>query len=223
MKILLVEDNIRLADRVREKLEKDFTVDIVHSAEAAIEKNSTVEYEVIILDLGLPGMSGYDGCIELRKSGVTTPILILSGLNATATRIELLDAGADDYLTKPCDINELRARLYALQRRRARRKLSKSITCGSLRVDIEKHLVFHGDVLIPLRRKEFAILYYLIKNKGRIMTRQMIIDHAWNDTSNTWIATVDVHIKHLRDKVDRPFNTKYIKTAYGLGYTVSDE
>lgn len=223
MKILLVEDNVRLAERMKEKLEKDFIVDIVHTAEDSLEQAVKVDYSVIILDLGLPGMSGYDACIELRKLGITAPILVLSGLNAVATRIELLNAGADDYLTKPCDINELRARLYALKRRRTRHAPLPILHCGSLRIDTEKHLVFHNDTSVALRRKEFDILHYLMKNKGRIMTRQMIMSHAWNDTSSTWISTVDVHIKHLRDKIDRPFNSHYIKTAYGLGYTVNDD
>ena len=220
MKVLVVEDNARLAERITYKLSKDFTVDVATSGEEALEQCRNIHYSVIVLDLGLPRMSGVDVCKELRRSKYTSPILILSGLNAVQTMVELLDSGADDYLTKPFDIHELRARIRALQRRRAERTLGQKIICGALEIDNDKKTVNRGDILIPLRRKEFAILLYLAQNQGRILTRQMIMDNVWGNESTSWISTIDVHIKHLRDKIDRPFGTAYIKTAYGLGYTL---
>lgn len=220
MKVLVVEDNARLAERITYKLSRDFTIDVAKSGEEALEQCRHVHYSVIVLDLGLPHMSGVDVCKELRRSKCTAPILILSGLNAIQTRVELLDNGADDYLTKPFDINELRARIRALQRRRAERTLGQKIICGALEIDNDRKEVTHGGTPISLRRKEFAILHYLTQNQGRILTRQMIMDNVWGNNSSSWISTIDVHIKHLRDKIDRPFGTSYIKTAYGLGYKV---
>lgn len=220
MKILIVDDNARLAERIGEKLGKEFRVDIVNSGEEAIEACGTINYSVIVLDIGLPGMTGIEVCSQLRKISNDTPILILSGLNSVHTKVELLDIGADDYLTKPFDIKELRSRVVALRRRRARHSSSAKLSCGALTIDIEKRTVHRDNGEISLRRKEFDILHYLIENQGRILTRQMIMDNVWNDGSSSWISTIDVHIKHLRDKVDRPFSEQYIKTAYGLGYKI---
>lgn len=220
MKILIVDDNARLAERIGEKLGKEFQIDIVNTGEGAINACETVDYSVIVLDIGLPDISGIDVCRELRKIDNDTPILVLSGLNSIHTKVELLDSGADDYLTKPFDIKELRSRIVALRRRSARHSLRAQLVCGELTVDIEKRTVTRSDSEIHLRRKEFDILHYLVENQGRILTRQMIMDNVWNDGSSSWISTIDVHIKHLRDKVDRPFSTQYIKTAYGLGYKI---
>ncbi len=220
MKILIVDDNARLAERISEKLNKEFNVDIVNNGEDAIEACKTVSYSVILLDIGLPGMTGIDVCTELRKLNNDTPILVLSGFNSIQTKIELLDSGADDYLTKPFDIKELRSRIIALRRRGARHSPRPHVTCGDLTLDFDRRIVRRGDSEILLRRKEFDILHYLVENQGRILTRQMIMDNVWNDGSSSWISTIDVHIKHIRDKVDRPFSSQYIKTAYGLGYKI---
>jgi DNA-binding response OmpR family regulator len=220
MKLLIVEDNVRLAERLAYKLEKEFTLDVVHSGEDALEHLRTTEYSVILLDIGLPKMTGLDVCKTLRSQNNTTPILILSGLNAVHTRVELLSAGADDYVTKPFDLNELRARIFALKRRQQRPQSFLEITCGELRVNAEQHTVMHGDTLIELRRKEFDILYYMLRHQGQTVTRQMIMDHVWNNAANSWLSTIDVHIKHIRDKIDRPFGTNYLKTVYGVGYKI---
>lgn len=220
MKLLIVEDNVRLAERLAYKLEKEFTLDIVHTGEDALEMLRTNSYSVILLDIGLPNMTGLDVCQTLRKQNDTTPILILSGLSAVQTRVELLSAGADDYVTKPFDISELRARVYALKRRQPRPHAFSELVCGKLRVSVEQHSVMHGDTVVSLRRKEFDILYYMMSHKGQTVTRQMIMDHVWNNDADSWLSTVDVHIKHIRDKIDRPFGTTYLKTVYGVGYKI---
>jgi len=220
MKLLLVEDNLRLSERISYYLKKHYIVDTVESGEDAIEKAVSIQYGVILLDLGLPGMPGLEVCKKMRQLKVTSPILVLTGNADMTDRISLLDAGADDYVTKPFNTDELRARIAAVGRRQTRSHIRSIIEYRDLRIDIDQHKVSRLGTDIKLRRKEFEILEYLVTNKGRIMTRDMIMDHVWSSSSNSWTSTVDVHIKHLRDKIDRPFEQAYIRTAYGLGYKV---
>jgi DNA-binding response OmpR family regulator len=223
MKILLVEDNSRLAERISYHLSKAYIVDAVSSGEEALEKIQHIEYGVVLLDLGLPGISGLDVCKNMRTLGFNHPILVLTGSGGSADKVGLLDAGADDYVTKPFDKDELRARIAAVGRRQYRSHIRTHIEYRDLKIDTEQQLVSRAGIKINLRRKEFDILEYLITNRGRIMTRNMIMNHVWSSTTNSWTSTVDVHIKHLRDKVDKPFTEQYIKTAYGLGYKVDDK
>ena len=222
MKLLLVEDNQRLAERISYHLRKSYVVDIVESGEDALEKVTAIEYGVILLDLGLPGMSGLEVCKKMRNLNVNNPILVLTGNSEMTNRIALLNAGADDYVTKPFNKEELHARIAAVGRRQTRSHVRPIIEYRDLKMDVNQHKVSRLGVDITLRRKEFDILEYLVTNKGRIMTRDMIMDHVWSSHTNSWTSTVDVHIKHLRDKVDRPFEQAYIKTAYGLVYKVDD-
>ena len=223
MKLLLVEDNLRLSERILYRLKALHTIDVVESGEDALEKIQHVTYGLILLDLGLPGMSGLEVCRHVRSLEVNTPILVLTGNASMADRIELLDAGADDYLTKPFNSQELRARISAVGRRGTRTHIRSIIHYRDIEMDIDKHTVSRLDTKIKLSRKEFDILEYLIHNKGRVMTREMIMAHVWSSHSNSWTSTIDVHIKHLRDKVDRPFEDQYITTSYGLGYTVAED
>lgn len=223
MKLLLIEDNSRLSERISYHLRKHYIIDIVENGEDALEKAASIQYGVILLDLGLPGMSGLDVCKRMRQLKVTSPILVLTGNSDMTDRINLLDAGADDYVTKPFNTDELRARIDAVGRRQIRSHIRSIIEYRDLKMDIDRHIVSRNGVDIKLRRKEFEILEYLLTNKGRIMTRDMIMDHVWSSHTNSWTSTVDVHIKHLIDKIDRPFEKAYIKTAYGLGYKVDAE
>jgi len=222
MKLLLIEDNQRLSERISYHLRKSYVVDIVESGEDALEKVKNIEYGVILLDLGLPGMSGLEVCKNIRRLKVDNPILVLTGNADITDRVALLNAGADDYVTKPFNTDELRARIAAVGRRQTRSHIRSIITYRELTMDIDQHKVSRAGAEITLRRKEFDILEYLITNKGRIMTRDMIMDHVWSSHTNSWTSTVDVHIKHLRDKVDKPFEDAYIKTAYGLGYKIEE-
>lgn len=220
MKILLIEDNERLAERIVHKLRGEYTVDHFSHGEHALETLLRITYDVILLDLGLPDMPGVEVCKAIRKNKIDTPVLILTSSGAVKNRIELLDSGADDFMQKPFDAQELKARIKALRRRGTKPLSSQKLIYKDLVIDIDQHKVERNGIEVMLRRKEFLILTYLIKNSGRILTRRMIIDHVWEVSSNSWLSTVDVHIKHLRDKVDKPFEEKYIKTAYGLGYKV---
>jgi len=222
MKILLIEDNYSLAESLKKQLGKNFVVEMAHTGEEGLQHALAGGQDVIILDLSLPDMGGYDICRTIRLSNVHTPILILTGADDITSRVSLLNAGADDYVTKPFSIAELKARLGALLRRAPTVSASAVITVQDLVIDPNRRRVERGGVPIDLRRKEFDILEYLARNRGRPVTRAMILDHAWDGTKDTWNNTVDVHIKHLRDKVDRPFGEPLIKTAYGIGYMIDD-
>ena len=222
MKLLLIEDNVRLAERITYHLRKSYIVDVVESGEEALDKIQSIEYGVILLDLGLPGMSGLEVCKNIRHLHFDNPILVLTGNGDMTDRIELLNAGADDYVTKPFNTDELKARIAAVGRRQTRSQIRALIEYRDLKMDVDQHKVSRSGIDIKLRRKEFDILEYLITNKGRIMTRSMIMDHVWSSRTNSWTSTVDVHIKHLRDKIDKPFDHPYIKTAYGLGYKIDE-
>ncbi len=222
MKALLVEDNIMLAQSIKDNLQPTWNIEIATSGEEGVELAKNKTYDAIILDLGLPGMDGQDVCLALRKTNIHTPILVLSGASETNTKVSLLNNGADDYLTKPFKTLELQARLNALARRGAQiTQPSPILKVDNLILDPEKRIVKRGNKKIELRRKEFDILEYLMRNQGKVVSRPMIISHVWDARHETWNSTVDVHIKYLRDKVDKPFKRKLIKTAHGVGYTIS--
>ena len=223
MKLLVVEDNARLSERIFDRLHGQHSIDIVETGHEVLIKTKSVKYGVILLDLGLPDMSGLEVCKRLRASQIDTPILILTGTNDMVVRVELLNQGADDFMTKPFDANELRARINTLGRRRERQPLQKTIEYADLVIDLDQRQVFRSGNQIDLRRKEFDILEYLVSNNGRVLTRDMIMNHVWDDNKSTWHSTIDVHIKHLRDKIDKPYGEPIIKTAYGLGYRVDSK
>jgi len=220
MKLLLIEDNRPLADSLKKQLGKTFIIDVYRSGEAGLQQALNGSYDAIVLDLGLPDKNGHEVCRSIRAGGITTPILILTGTDSVASRVALLDDGADDYLTKPFNVAELRARLGALLRRPSATYMANVLTVRDLVVDPNRRSVERAGEPIKLRRKEFDILEYLVRNQGRPVTRAMILDHAWDGSKDAWNNTVDVHIKHLRDKIDRPFDTTLIQTAYGIGYMV---
>ena len=220
MKVLVVEDNPRLGDRIKNHLRKDYLVELARSGDEAISIASGYAADVILLDLGLPDMRGLEVCQKIRELGVLSPILVLTGVDDVASKVELLDSGADDYMTKPFDTNELKARINALERRRNRNNPEEDLSIADLIISPSKRTVSRAGQSIQLRRKEFDILEYLLKNQGRVLSRQMIINHAWTSTSATWTGSVDVHIKQLRDKIDKPFPVHLIKTIYGVGYSV---
>jgi two-component system copper resistance phosphate regulon response regulator CusR len=222
MKILLIEDNRPLADGLKKQLGKNFVVDIARTGEEGLQRALTDGQDIVILDLSLPDKGGLEICQAVRSARVNTPILILTGANDVTSKVTLLNAGADDYLTKPFSVAELRARLGALTRRPPTPISPKIFKIHDLTLDPRRRRVERAGTPIPLRRKEFDILEYLVRNRGRPVTRSMILDHAWDGTKDAWNNTVDVHIKHLRDKIDRPFDTPLIKTAYGIGYMIDD-
>jgi len=220
MKVLVIEDNPRLADRIKNHLRKNYLVEVAQSGDEAIGIAAANTDDIILLDLGLPDMSGLEVCQKLRHLGITAPILVLTGVDTIPSRVSLLDAGADDYMTKPFDAGELKARINALERRRNRSPLSEDLVARDLVLNPATRTVTRDGKDVKLRRKEFDILEYLLKNKGRVLSRQMIINHAWISTSSAWTGSVDVHIKQLRDKIDKPFLVPIIKTTYGVGYSI---
>jgi DNA-binding response OmpR family regulator len=222
MKVLLIEDNRSLADGLKKQLGKTFIVDAVRTGEEGLQRALVGGQDIIILDLALPDKNGYDVCRSIRLAQVDTPILILTGAADITSRVNLLNGGADDYVNKPFSVSELKARLGALLRRPPSAVDSDTLSVQDLTIDPHRRRVERAGKPIILRRKEFDILEYLMRNRGRPVTRSMILDHAWDGSKDTWNNTVDVHIKHLRDKIDRPFGTPLIKTAYGIGYMIDD-
>lgn len=222
MKILLIEDNARLAERIRHHLRKTFVVDIATDGAGGLDQARKIQYKTILLDLNLPDMHGSEVCEQLRKEGNMTPILIISGTQDIQSRVSLLDCGADDFLGKPFDPLELIARIHSLARRHRVEYGQHILSIKDLTIDVNRREVTRSGQAIALRKKEFDILEYLVSNRGNAVTRSMILNHVWDSNEEAWHKTVDVHIKYLRDKVDRPFAAPLIKTAYGVGYMIDD-
>lgn len=220
-KVLVVEDNQPLAKSLKSWLGSHYEVTHVTTGRQAIKELTTSTYDAVLLDLGLPDMNGRDVCHEVRLKGIKTPILVLTATDEVGTKVTLLDVGADDYLLKPFFVGELKARLRALLRRGGS-SVPNTLYVGDLVLDPDKRQVRRGKTPIDLRRKEFDILEYLMQNRGTVVTRAMIINNSWEPGADRWNNTVDVHIKYLRDKIDRPFEHKLIKTAYGVGYMIDD-
>lgn len=223
MKILFIDDNRLLVSSVQNLLEDKYVVDYSCTGQEGIEKACAVHYSVILLDLGLPDMNGLEVCKRLRASNVTSPILVVTVEASPLVCADLLDNGADDYVTKPFSGRVLKARISALLRRGQDMREETIIKTNDLTVNITRRSVHRAGVHILLRKKEFDILEYLMVNKGHALSRTMILDYAWEAGTESWNNTVDVHIKRLRDKIDKPFSKPLIKTAYGIGYMVDDE
>ena len=218
--MLLIEDNEPLVARMKSFLKQQYIIEAAHLGEDGIEMADNGTFDIITLDLGLPDIPGLVVCQRIRDLGLKAPILVITGDDSVLSRVELLNAGADDYIVKPFHADEVKARLAALLRRPPLPKIPNALTYADLVIDTAKRQVHRNGASITLRRKEFDILEYMVRNHGRVVTREMILDHVWDSTKANWTGVVDVHIKRLRDKVDRPFPIPLIKTAYGLGYRV---
>jgi two-component system OmpR family response regulator len=218
-KLLLVEDNRVISDPLTQALRLCYDIELAVTGESAISKTADEEYGVIILELSLPDRSGLAVCEELRHRGITAPILVISNDSSVLTKIKLLDAGADDYLTKPFSLGELKARLRVLHRRTVeQRPTTHDLEVGDLKLCHASRQVNRNGVSIDLRRKEFAILECLMLRAGTVVNREALNSYAWDGGDDNWTNTIDVHIKYLRDKIDRPFDRPLIKTVHGLGY-----
>ena len=225
MKLLYIEDNVELVESIRHFLAANSTLVHAQTGKEGLRLAQEQSYDAIILDLGLPDMSGIDVCLEIRRIDVKVPIIVLSGHQDINVKVSLFEAGADDYVTKPFTVAELRARLFALLRRVKFNSVDQGmflLKVGDLTLEPLSRQVKRSGQPIRLRRKEFDILEYLMYNRDKIVTRSMIMDNAWEPNSSSWDGTINVHIKRLRDKIDRPYGHKLIKTAYGLGYTIND-
>lgn len=218
MKLLLIEDSHDISAALSRALFTDYSVDLAYNGHDGIVKTETDTYDVIVLDLNLPDMNGLEVCQTLRRQNIKSPILVLTGETKILSKISLLDAGADDYLIKPFSLGELKVRLRALIRRSGKRELRNNrIVVDDLELDIAEHSVSRAGMTIDLRRKEFALLECLMQNAGDVVSRESLCRYAWSANDDPWKSTVDVHIKYLRDKIDRPYNTRTIRTVHGLG------
>lgn len=219
MKILVVEDDRQLAESMRSLIGTYYVVEVAHDGEQAMALLAESEFDLVILDLHLPDTPGLEICRSIRQEGKNMPILIVTAEDRPTVMIELLDAGADDYITKPFRTSEFKARLRALLRRHeTRQPLMKQLEVGDLALDFGKHCVTRQGQEIPLRSKEFIILEQLMLHPNIVMTRALLLSKGWDSSENAWTNTIDVHIKYLRDKIDRPFGTQSIQTVHGIGY-----
>lgn len=218
MRILFAEDDEQLREAiVRGLREHAFAVDAVGEGEGAITKAANNDYDVIVLDILMAGRDGLAVCRELRSRGVDAPILLLTALDELSDKISGLDAGADDYLTKPFAFEELLARLRALMRRRRGEVLSPVIVVGDLEVDTHRRMARRGARQIPLTAKEYAFLEYLARNAGRVVSRSEITSHVWDDNHEPGANLLDVYVSRLRRKVDGGGEQPLLHTRRGMG------
>src|SRR5579863_143646 len=223
MRILLVEDESKVADFVALGLRAErFAVDVANDGKAGLDFATTYNYDLVILDLMLPGISGTEVLKRIRGRGSQAPVLILTARDGTAEKVENFEAGADDYLTKPFAFAELLVRVKALLRRGATDR-SSVLRVGDLEVDRLAQQVRRAGKRIELTSKEYSLLEYLVANAGRVLSRTMIIEHVWDESFEGLTNIVDVYVRHLRSKVDVAHPLKLIRTVRGVGYSISDE
>lgn len=222
MRLLLIEDEDRLAAFIQRGLSEDsFVVDLAHAGEDALRMARAAPYDLVILDIMLPGIDGFAVCKELRAISVDVPILMLSARGMTEDRVKGLNLGADDYLTKPFDFGELRARLRALLRRR---KPSEFLVLrvGDLTLELARRIVRQGERRVDLTNKEYALLEYLMRNAGEVVTRPMIAEHVWDFSWTGLTNVIDVYVTHLRRKIELP-GKRLIHAVRGVGYVMREE
>jgi DNA-binding response OmpR family regulator len=218
MRILLVEDERKVASFIARALrENTYAVDVAESGEKALDLGMDVPYDAILLDVRLPGMSGIEVCRELRQRGIEAPVLMLTARGLVEQKVEGLDAGADDYLTKPFVLTELLARVRALVRRGFHSGNAK-LRYGDLELDRHRRRASRGKEMVPLTTKEFALLELLLLRAPELVTRSEIVEHVWDCHFDSETNLVEVYVNRLRQKVDRDRSTKLIHTIRGIGY-----
>lgn len=224
MKILIVEDEHKIAHALRKGLEQEnFVVDVAYDGELGFDLASDEEYDILILDRMLPEMDGLTVCTKLRDKGNHVPILMLTAKGETQDKVDGLNAGADDYLAKPFAFSELLARVKALSRR-PRNSQGTVLQVDDLTLNTVTYEVMRGDKSIRLSKKEFALLEYLMRNKNKILSKDQIINHVWDYDAEVLHNTVEVYMRYLRNKIDRPFpdQPELLRTVRGFGYRISD-
>jgi DNA-binding response OmpR family regulator len=223
MRILIVEDERKVAEMVSRGLRAErYAVDVAENGDTGWAMAHTYDYDLVILDLGLPGMDGAELLRRIRGRSSRIPILILTARDATACKVDSFEAGADDYLTKPFAFAELAVRVKALLRRGATDQ-SSVIHVGDLEINRLTQHVSRAGRRIELTAKEYALLDYLAAHPGRVLSRTMIVEHVWDQSFEGLTNIVDVYVRHLRSKVDDPFPVKLIRTVRGAGYRITDE
>jgi two-component system copper resistance phosphate regulon response regulator CusR len=221
MRILLAEDQPRVAGFIAKGLrEQSYAVDIASDGEQAVYHASVTDYDLIVLDIMMPVKDGYAACRELRASGIRTPILMLTARGSVDDRVSGLDAGADDYLAKPFDFKELLARMRALLRRPQALRPAE-VHAGDLLLNTASHSAFRAGAPVSLTAKEYALLEYLVLNQDRVVNREQIAQHVWDESFDPFSNVIDVYIKRLRAKIDAGFPRPLIHTRRGEGYLLS--
>jgi two-component system OmpR family response regulator len=223
MRVLVVEDEVKMAGLVRRGLvEEGLAVDVAGSGEDALIRAAATDYDAIVLDVMLPGISGFDTCRKLRERGTWTPVLLLTARDSVDDRIAGLDGGADDYLTKPFSLGELSARLRALFRRRPSERPAV-LAVGDIELDPASRSVRRNGTEIDLSAKEFALLETFMRSPGRVLSRFHLLEHAWDYSYEHRSNVVDVYVRYLREKLDRPFGLESIETVRGSGYRLRQD
>jgi two-component system, OmpR family, response regulator len=223
MRALVVEDELKMAALIRRGLvEEGYAADVARTGEDAIWMARAAPYDAIVLDVMLPGVDGFEVCRELRAGGVWTPILMLTARDGVEDRVAGLDAGADDYLTKPFSFAELLARLRALHRRGLAERPTV-LEVGSLRLDPATRQVWRADREVELSAKEFGVLETFMRRPGQVLSRLDLLEHAWDYAYENRSNVVDVYVGYLRAKIDRPFGLRSIETVRGAGYRLRQD
>lgn len=224
MRILVVEDEHRIAQAIKQGLEQEaYAVDLCFDGDEGLRAAAAEDYDVILLDVMMPGMDGITVCRNLRQQGVHTPVLLLTAKDQNRDIVSGLDAGADDYLPKPFSFEVLLARVRALLRRPAETQ-TESLSAGGLTLTPSSRSVIREGQVISLSAKEYGILEYLMRNKGRVVSKNNIISHVWDFDADVLPNNVEVFITYLRNKIDKPFKAEpLIKTVRGFGYTIGSD
>jgi len=226
MRLLLIEDDVQVSGFIRQGLqEQAHEVDVVYDGTLGERLGLSRDYDVVILDIVIPGINGFDLCRTLKKEKPQTPVLMLTTLATTADKVTGFDAGADDYLVKPFEFEELLARLKALSRRPATSASHSGtlLRVEDLKLDLERKSAIRGDKLIKLSAKEFTLLEYFMRNPGRVIPRAELAEKIWDITFETGTNVVEVYISMLRNKIDRDMEPKLLHTRIGLGYVLEKE
>jgi len=223
-KILIVEDEQRLAQILKKNLEETgFDVEVAYDGyigKQLIEQNS---YNIIILDINLPQLNGFELCKDIRKTNSNIPIIMLTAMGTTNNKITGFDAGADDYILKPVDFRELLARVNVFIRRSTSIKESEKLTIADLEINLDTKTTIRAGKKIDLTSKEFALLVFFLKNKNKILSREYIIQQVWDIEFDTGTNVIDVYINYLRKKIDRDFEPKLIHNRFGFGFYCSEK
>jgi two-component system OmpR family response regulator len=223
MRVLIVEDDLRMGAAIRRGLQAEGLVaDVARRGEDALWMAAATEFDAVVLDLILPGIDGFETCQRLREDGVWAPIIMLTARDAVEDRVEGLDRGADDYLVKPFSLVELLARLRALARR-GRAERPPVLEVGDLRMDPATQQVWRGDEEIHLSRKEFVLLETFMRHPGEVLSKFQLLERAWDYDYENRSNVVEVYVRYLRQKIDRPFGTESIETVRGAGYRLRKE
>jgi two-component system copper resistance phosphate regulon response regulator CusR len=225
IKILIIEDEIKVAAFLRKGLEEQlYSIQVTGNGLTAVDKVLADKFDLAILDVKLPGKNGFDICREIRSRGGTVPVLMLTALGTTEDKLQGFDSGADDYLVKPFEFKELLARVKALLKRTGPVTLfSHTLKVANLEMNLNSKTVKRGNQKIELTAKEFQLLEYFIRNKGKVLSRAQIAEQVWDLTFDSESNVIDVYVNFLRNKIDKKFKPKLIQTVIGMGYILNSE